>query len=291
MTAVASVEDVETMRASYDALAHTIQERAAGRHIVYIPNPGNYGDGLIRYATKLFFHDYGIRHTELNIGFARGKLQLLPFLLSNKPYYFVYGGGGSWCEAYSFGQANCAFISLFTSSLLVLPSTFAICTRTTRGVLYRRDEGESARCKPSSLFCHDMAFYLCCSARSLDFSRSPITHAQGVLMRTDRESARDINVLPSKNFDISVSGDHMSDGAAFVQQVASFGEIFTDRLHVAIAGGVAGRRVHLVPGNYFKIRAIYDCSISRSFASHVTLEKPDFDLVTYHAESGASDAS
>ncbi|MEH6756657.1 MAG: hypothetical protein V7676_04010 [Parasphingorhabdus sp.] len=67
----------------FDKLAATIREKANGRQIIYVPNPGNFGDGLIRHATKAFFHDYDIPHLEINVGFRGGKLVLTPALIDN----------------------------------------------------------------------------------------------------------------------------------------------------------------------------------------------------------------
>jgi exopolysaccharide biosynthesis predicted pyruvyltransferase EpsI len=268
----------EILRARFVSLSETIRENAAGLPIVYVPNPGNYGDALIRYATRLFFDDFAISYTELDIGFTQRK-KLLRYLLSPRRRFFIYGGGGSWCDAYRFGESNCAFISRFTSRLLVLPTTFAKSTTPVRGTLFRRDELQSASSRPESQFCHDMAFYLYCAKNSEDYSLVPIKQSHGSLMRTDLESAREIHTLPAENVDLSVGGDHMSDGAAFVRQVASYGEIYTDRLHVAIAGTLAGRRVHMMAGNYFKNTAIFHSSIGPWFPN-VTLEHAGFDLGT-----------
>ncbi|MDB4972007.1 MAG: hypothetical protein JWN48_348 [Myxococcaceae bacterium] len=276
----------EILRDSFVSLSEAICEHAAGLPIVYIPNPGNYGDALIRYATRLFFSDFGIPYTELDIGFAHRK-KLLRYLLLPWRRFFIYGGGGSWCSTYDFGESNCAFISRFTSRLLVLPTTFASSTVPVRGTLFRRDQLESASSRPESHFCHDMAFYLLCSKNAEDYSLAPIKQRCGVLMRTDLESTRDMLKLPSENVDLSARGDHMSDGAAFVRHVASYEEIYTDRLHVAIAGILAGRRVHLMTGNYFKNAAIYESSI-RPYFPNVTLEDSALDLGAALSDLAAS---
>ena len=57
------------MYSEYQTLAEEILDRANGKHVVYIPNPGNWGDGFIRYGTKLFFEDFKIPHIEVNIAF------------------------------------------------------------------------------------------------------------------------------------------------------------------------------------------------------------------------------
>jgi hypothetical protein len=261
-------------------LADTIRERAGGRELVYVPNPGNYGDGLIRYATKQFFADHTMWHHEVNIGFRGGRYQLLPFLLARDKFFFIYGGGGSWSKTYDFGLRNCTFISRFTDRLLVLPSTLAMPVDRVRGTVYRRDRAESATYAPAARFCHDMAFYLAASPSTLDFAGMTVERGRGIMMRTDGESLHGASALAANNFDLSRRGDHMSDGASFIRQVAAHSEIETDRLHIAIAACIARRRVLLKPGNYFKIRAIFESSLRPYFAPYASLDET---LPTLHA--------
>lgn len=261
----------------YKKLAEDIKERASGKKIIYIPNPGNYGDGLIRYATKKFFSDFDISHWEVNVGYGKIKYQLLPYLLNSKKYLFIYGGGGGWCKAYDCGYRVAKAISLFTDNLVVLPSTYEINASKIKGKMYRRDQFESKEKNPNSDFCHDMAFYLTVSSLSDFYKKIPPVKEIGLLMRTDREAFSDNSVMPRANIDVSCKGDHMSNGDEFVNEVASYSTIYTDRLHVCIAGIVAGRTVQLYPGSYFKIKRIFQSSIQGNFDS-VMLNQPCSDI-------------
>lgn len=254
------------MKKRFDALALDIKNRSSGKEIIYIPNPGNFGDGLIRYATKKFFSDYNIKHKEVNVGYGMIKSQLLPYFLQMNKFFFVYGGGGGWCESYDCGYRICKAISLFTNNLLVLPSTYDIDLKKIDGVLYARDKFESQARRSGNEFCDDMAFYLTLNGNDKKFKELKSINNHGFLMRTDKESSNSI-VLKRGNLDLSTLGDHMSNADEFIDLVASYKSITTDRLHVAIAAIITGRSVTLYQGNYFKILRIYNSSIEGVFSN------------------------
>ncbi len=260
----------------FERLAETIKSRSAGREIIYIPNPGNYGDGLIRYGTKLFFQDFGIAHRELNIGYRGGRLLLSPLLVQQR-YFFVYGGGGSWSANFDFGRRTAAFISRFTRDLIVLPTTYQLAPDGVSGTLFRRDEKGSKHAAPDSTFCHDMALYLSVQ-RVRDFGLLPPKFTRTDAFRTDIESARGTADIPPNNLDFSTLGDHMSPGDEFIRRVCEYAEIATDRLHVAIAAGIGGRTCELHPGNYRKISDIFDASIRDLLPSVRFFQSSDADV-------------
>jgi len=252
----------------FDKLATTIRAKANGRQIIYVPNPGNFGDGLIRHATKVFFHDYDIPHLEINVGFRGGKLVLTPALIENvfrQNYFFIYGGGGAWHSKYQFGKTIVDFIATATSHYLVLPSTYEIFPVNAKGTFFRRDQYQSKIRAPQSKFCHDMAFYLVATGQLLGGDSKKPVHKNGFLFRRDAESDTDSNLLPASNVDLSLEGNHMSPADIFVHRVAQYEIINTDRLHVSIAGCLCKRRVNLVTGSYFKIQAIYNSSMADQF--------------------------
>ena len=49
--------------------------------------------------------------------------------------------------------------------------------------------------------------------------------------------------------------------AQYVQTLARFEEIRTDRLHAALAATLLGKNVTLFDNNYFKCRAVYEASL------------------------------
>ncbi len=252
-------------------LAEIIKKKSAGYDIIYIPNPGNFGDGLIRYSTKQFLNDNKIPHHELNIGYSNIKLQLLPRLLGPKKFFFIYGGGGAWCEYYDFGRKISEFISKFTDRLIVLPSTYSVDTSNIKGTMFRRDKTKSIEYSPNSIFCHDMAFYTTVRKNPNFANFEAPKHEIGYLLRTDEESRLDLNSLPANNRDISTEGDHMDGADDFLRIISQYETIYTDRLHVCIGSCIVGRKVKLLTGSYFKIKAIYESSLEPFFSDNVSL--------------------
>lgn len=244
---------------AFDELARVIRERSAGRQIIFLPNPGNFGDGLIRYGAKRFLYDYRIPHTEIHLGKGSARYFLAPYLARRNRYLFIYSGGSAWGHNYRHAGDICAFISYFTDNLVVLPSTFYHSAPKVRGTLFRRDEFESEEACPRSLFCHDMALYL--MAKGLKYDFGPPEIAVGYAYRRDRESSHRFEKAED-NIDISALGNHMSNGDDFLREIARYETIVTDRLHIGIGAAILGRRVKLYSGNDYKIRAIYHTSLT-----------------------------
>lgn len=275
------------LRTPFADLADHLVEASKGREVVYIPNPGNFGDGLIRHGTKLLFSDYGIEHYELNIGYSRIRYQLFPLLAKQNRYHFVYGGGGAWSPNYAFGDRIAKLIARRTPRLTVLPSTFGLENPPKIGTLFRRDQQKSKDTAPNSIFCHDMALYTAAREQADQYLYPAPTKALGIMMRTDHESRFSGTVIRDlpKNEDISLEGDHMSPGSQFLMRVADYETIYTDRLHIAIAASLVGRKVKLLTGNYFKIKAIYEATLAPHFSDLVELLPDDFTIenVAEHA--------
>jgi hypothetical protein len=247
---------------AFDALAEQIRTSARSRPIVYTPNPGNLGDGLIRHATKEFLFDHKIAHLEINIGMRGGLLFLLPFLLSRR-YFFLYGGGGAWHPGCRHAYRVCRFISRLGGPLLVLPTTIALAPKGIRAVLYRRDEGISKAWAPHSLFCHDMALYLLAREPASPTVAPATRLSQLRAFRTDNESARVPGSLPADNLDVSELGNHMTNAESLFAIIDRYEAVSTDRLHVAVAALLRGKKVVLHPGNYEKISGVYEASLAR----------------------------
>lgn len=244
--------------APFDNLARVIRERSAGRQVIFLPNPGNFGDGLIRHGAKRFLYDYRIPHTEILLGRGSARYFLAPYLARRSRYLFVYSGGSAWGNNYRHAEDICTFISKFTDNLVVLPSTFYHSAPKVRGSLFRRDAFESKDACPRSLFCHDMALYL--MAKQLKYDFGPPEIPVGYAYRRDRESSHRFEEAED-NIDISALGNHTSNGEDFLREIARYETIVTDRLHIGIGAAMLGRRVQLHSGNDYKIRAIYRTSL------------------------------
>lgn len=228
--------------------------------VYYLPNPGNFGDALIRHGTLRFFRDIKLDCKELSI---RKKDWVFPLLTGGT---VIYGGGGGWSQLWRHSEH---YVNRLTRrfKVIVLPSSFEQAYSLPETVVFCRDTFESQQNMPEAIFCHDMAFYI-----GKEFFRSGKGSGVGYFFRTDQESANKIE-LPSDNNDISLKGNHLSDVTRFFDAVNQVSIVHTDRLHVSIAGCLLGKEVHLYPGSYFKSRAVYMSSM-----------KAYFDNIHFHDE-------
>jgi len=238
------------MREYFSELANTILEVCEGaKKVYYMANPGNWGDGLIREGAIRFFEDYNIRYEEIE------GSKLIDLL--NKDCVLIYGGGGAWCTHWNSAPKIVAAVAPYLKNIIVLPSTYQLYSNVANVIYFARDRYESMEVMPHARFCHDMAFYLKPEAVSPD-------KINGYFFRTDEESTG-LHEMPESNFDLSMCGTHLSDSKAFFDNIAQYQKIYTDRLHIAIAGCLLGRVVNFFPNDYFKNRALYKSSIKDIF--------------------------
>jgi hypothetical protein len=169
----------------------------------------------------------------------------------------IYGGGGGWCRLWNHSIGTLKRVQRLFRHVVVLPSTYELAYSLPNATFFCRDRYESRENMPQATFCHDLAFYLGRQAAAPGSGK-------GTFFRTDAESAHP-GQLPASNNDISLRGGHLWDTAPFVQAVADCAEVYTDRLHVAIAACLLGRTVHFYPGAYFKNRAVYLSSMQDYF--------------------------
>ncbi len=244
----------------FNELAKDLISLSSDNSLIYIPNPGNWGDALIAAGTRKFFRENKIKYKELNLYQAQkwSRLNIRLKTRSLNPS-LVYGGGGAFVEIYKRYNQFKSIVRKFQSTV-VLPTTYAIKMQPAdfgrKTVFYRRDNSESKDFVESSKFCHDLAFYL-------DTPDVTVKHRDGIFFREDRETPS--FGAPSNNTDLSSQGLHTSNIDEFFQLVGTFENIYTNRLHVAIAGSMLRRNVHLFPNSYFKNKAIFNSSIEPYF--------------------------
>lgn len=109
------------------------------------------------------------------------------------------------------------------------------------------------------------------TTRATEHSRR--NRRRGRLLREDVESARGRS--QGENLDISglcISAWANPDlvrllAATFLRAISMFDEIETDRLHVAIAGGLLGIPVLFHPNSYHKNKSVHEFTISRFYPS------------------------
>ena len=240
------------MEERYDILRETILSQSKGKDVVYLPNKGNWGDALIRQGTLKFLADAGIDFREVK----KVNAETIPRLGEGK--LILLGGGGSWCFLWDHAMEILGALSE-RHTVIVFPSTYELQPRFENTTYFSRDRFESMENVPGSIFCHDMAFYL-----GRNFCPAKPGKGKGFFFRTDAESAGRIEI-PKSNRDISPKGKERTGIRGFFRAVNRFETIFTDRLHVSIAGCLLGKEVHLYPGSYFKNRAVYRSSMERRF--------------------------
>lgn len=249
--------------ADFDQLAATIRRMTSNAPVWYLPNPGNWGDAMIRYGTVKFLADYGIDSHEMPTP-PRRSSWLWAYLRGGT---VIYGGSGGWNTLY--GNQLEGWVDRLRKRfhVIVLPSTYAQGYSIPNTSFFSRDKFESLSHVPVASFCHDMAFYL----NGKLSSHAPMAEI-GYFFRTDSESSRQFEVSRS-NRDLSAEGDQYSPLESFCDGIGEFSVIHTDRLHIGIVGAILGREVHLYPNSYFKNRAVYQSSIA-----------PNFSNVTFHED-------
>lgn len=250
----------------FSFLATDINERSAGRAFDFYASPGNWGDALLNAGARQLFSNVGAVWRELS------RSQLAQTVRDEESRRLaVIGGGGGW-------NRNWASTIAFTKSVIecydevvVLPSSFdyKMISNIDFGgtAMYTRAAGRGSG---AFSFCHDMAFYI-----ELDLGVQETLPYPLIAFRRDKER----NVLapaPDRNADLSILGDANSDYRELLAIVDRFSVIYTDRLHIGIAGAMLGRKVFLLDGNYGKNRGVYEASLAENYENVTLLEWQDF---------------
>lgn len=229
-------EDASTY--NYDILLNIIKQNINSDEVYYFRSCGNWGDGLIRTATLQFFKDNNIKYKEI-----RSHTEI------TNDNLVLYAGGGAWSKIYGFSYNN---VMPITNKIIVLPSSYELTVDNENIIYFSRDKFESL-INFNSYFCHDMSFYL----------KDNVKYDKGngtlYAYRTDSESVG--RVIPEGNRDISLEGNERSCGFKFLEEINKYEIIHTDRLHVAIAGYLLKKEVHLYPNAYFKNESVFKSSI------------------------------
>ena len=104
----------------------------------------------------------------------------------------------------------------------------------------------------------------------------------GNFFRTDIES-KNKNLQSIKNnvdlskkyiYDYTMSNRNKVDKNTFdiLNEVNKYQEINTDRLHIAIAGSLLGKKTNMYQNNYFKNKAVYEHSIKNRFKKTILVD-------------------
>lgn len=241
----------------------------------FIPNPGNCGDLLLYKATLDFFDENGICYDLWDGKNCRDNI--------------VYGGGGIWISNYRDIWSK-RFLPIFKTAkkVVILPSSFADCGELTemfdeKFTVFCREKRSytylmQQHTKADIILDHDMAFRATeriileeCEtinnkmAQALIKGFSLPEFRTACLMRTDSESQgnHDTDMDLSRLFgSMKPTREEALFGAKLMLAIVNqFEEITTDRLHVAIAASLMGKRVNMIDNTYGKLSGVYEQSM------------------------------
>ncbi|MFH0756864.1 MAG: hypothetical protein V2B15_06230 [Bacteroidota bacterium] len=239
----------------FRSTAEILTEWIGPSKIYFLSNLGNWGDGVIRYGTIRFLTWFHLDFEEI---ISREDIEKNRSNFSDS--VLLYQGSGAFCKLWDHSGLIQHLGEIFRS-LVILPSSYELPLSTPNTLYFCRDIYESKQMMPESIFCHDLAFFI-------QDIETPSGNGTGYFFRTDIESSKTIPI-PENNIDISLQGTQFSPARPFFIKIAQFEEIHTDRLHVAIAGSLLNRTVHLYPGSYFKNKAVYLSSMKEYYPKTV----------------------
>jgi lipopolysaccharide biosynthesis glycosyltransferase/exopolysaccharide biosynthesis predicted pyruvyltransferase EpsI len=250
--------------------------------VIFIPNPGNAGDSLIALGCfeTLMAAGISFKVGSWNETYDNAKL--------------VYAGAGNLVGQYPHCRTFLRRNMHRNNSILLLPATVCsedeVVAAMGPNVTVMCREPQSYAyvyrtrkiCKHQVWLAEDMAFY---AKADVDRHRARVP-TRGVLhcFRTCQQERPGYR-LPADNIDLSFTlqrPNNTSDYdvvqatcADLFSAVSDYAEVWTNRLHVAIAAAMVGRTVHLFGSNYWKIQQIYEHSLRARYP----------DTVLWHDES------
>lgn len=269
---------------------HDVLTEYSGQSVFYIANPGNGGDALIAAGAFKAFSKY-------NITLEKIISDTDSFDPTNKVIF--YAGGGNLIDEYT-ASANFFEKSHFLAKrLILLPHTIkgheALLKKFKSNVLLFARENKSFEFLQSlNLACdvaidHDLALdlepsyfsrYETDNTKKM-YSKIFIKKLFGILspiselnaFRRDVEKTR--KKIPFDNLDVSqvVNYDPMMSNIKLINEavadifslISRFDTVNTNRLHIAIAAGLLGKKVNFFPNSYWKNEALYEYSIQHKF--------------------------
>ena len=254
--------------------------------IKYLPNRGNGGDALINAGFYDLADKIGLKYDVVGL---QADLQASDTV--------VIAGGGALVPEYRFAP-TVRHLSDTVGTLILLPQTVReqdeLLTALGANVhLFTRERPSYEYCKrvatkANVAFDHDMAFHIDWDAlkRRKGFSGfrlnprnvanlALLVALQGRAKRTKRLRAFRVgaeSAVPGRGryrsdvsklcaFGTATKAQSFFSASRMVQTVGKFEEIHTDRLHVAIAAGLLGKRTFLYDNSYYKCRAVHAASL------------------------------
>lgn len=216
---------------------------------------GNYGDSLIWHGSMKLFSDLNIK--VYNVDLATEK----------KHETLIIDGGGNFVDYYNDIRDFINKKHTIYKEIIFLPHTIfgnkqiEILNKLKKNITIFCREKESANfveryAKNCAVFLwHDCAFY--------NSFQKQTEEGNGILyaFRCDCESI--LKIKPDTNIDISYNGYATKPLYEFLENIKKFNQINTDRLHVAIASVLLGKKVNFYPNSYFKNKAVFEYSLQK----------------------------
>lgn len=223
---------------------------------------GNIGDDLIVQGTHRLLQ---------NVRYRSVFIRRLQDLEGIEGHTALIRGGGAWCRAFPFMATVLPVIEERFERVVIMPSSFDTRVNSVQEALSRTKATVFARelisyrlikdiCRAD--YAYDCAFFF-----DFDPYRRP---GQGTLhaYRTDQDSA--FKQVPPDNNDISLT---CADLNQWLEMIAAYETVKTDRAHVMIAAAMLGKKVLYRPNKYHKVRGIARFSLGEF---DVTEEKQSF---------------
>lgn len=255
-------------------LAEYLKTNLGDKEFIYIPNPGNAGDSLITLGTLQLFRDLELRY------------RLGTWNSTYTDQYLVYGGGGNLVKLaenlYNSYHTCREFLKNNNGKnhIIILPHTI----KNNDETLKMLDENVKIFCRepvsfeyvkgmvkyPENVFMsHDMAMYIRIHPRFMVKGVGACNCFRGDIEKTDIR-------LPAGNVDLANDLNTLLWQDGVWENVVSFTDmvfeilskydvICTNRLHMAIAGGLLGKHVYFYPNSYYKCKAVYEYSLREQF--------------------------
>jgi CDP-glycerol glycerophosphotransferase len=260
----------------FKILAAVIKAAASGRDIYYLPNVGNWGDGLIHKGQQQFFRLHNIQYKPLLRDDLLALSKAMPRSAKLSNSVLLSGGGGAWCTNWDGARTQLEKAAHLFSHVVVMPTSFELPPLDLPSghvTYFRRDKQFSSEYIPESIFCHDMAFFVDpASVEGFSHlgSADPSKRVEHQYFLREDHEAHPLSFVKhiKNNLDLSQKANYLTGVAGFLSPISACNHVSTDRLHVGIASCLLDVECDLYPGNYFKSIAVYEASI-----------KPNYDKV------------
>lgn len=239
-------------QSSLDELERMLIKYSGGFVHLALPG-GNLGDHLIYYGLRTALRQYNISFDEIYMD--RPMTGDTLFIAGCGGYCKFWNGIMEWLQPY---------LKSF-KKVYILPSTFDKAFKPVRDFLLNLPSNTEVYCRERTSYefvseilvsrahlSKDSAFYIPWEKY--------MNQGRGVLhsFRTDRERSHRVR-MPDDNIDVSLTS---ADEEDMLRRIASYREIHTDRAHVAISAVMLGKNTYIYDCGYFKLKAIYDYSLS-----------------------------